>query len=173
MTLKSTGFNFFAKIIGGNYFFCCSSHIIFNPTSHLNMTENIESISIEINLSKAKWLVSGCYHPPSQEDQYFFNHLGNAPERNTQNYEIILLVGDLNAENIKPCLSEFVYQHNAENIVKEKTCFKSLTNPSRIDLFLINFPSSFQNTCTITTGLSDFHKIVITAEKMRNFYKHF
>ena len=33
--LKSTGFKFFAKIIGENYVFCCSSHISFNPSSHL------------------------------------------------------------------------------------------------------------------------------------------
>ena len=37
MFLKSTGFKFFAKIMGGNYVFCCSSHISFNPTSHLNL----------------------------------------------------------------------------------------------------------------------------------------
>ena len=35
MFLKSTDFNFFVKIMGGNYVFCCSSHISFNPTSHL------------------------------------------------------------------------------------------------------------------------------------------
>ena len=37
MFLKSTDFKFSAKIIGGNYVFCCSSHISFNPTSHLNV----------------------------------------------------------------------------------------------------------------------------------------
>ena len=36
MFLKSTGFNFFAKTMRGNYVFCCSSYISFNPTSHLN-----------------------------------------------------------------------------------------------------------------------------------------
>ena len=52
--------------------------------------------------------------------------------------------------NILNHLSEFLlYEYNTENIVK-KTCFKSLTNPSCIDFFLTNFPSSFQNTCTIT-----------------------
>ena len=33
MLLKSTGFNVFAKIMGGNYVFCSSSHISFDPTS--------------------------------------------------------------------------------------------------------------------------------------------
>ena len=53
-----------------------------------------------------------------------------------------------------------------EKIVKEKACFKSSTDPSCIDLFLTNFPSGFQNTCAITAGLFDFHKMVITAMKM-------
>ena len=82
-----------------------------------------------------------------------------------------LHVGDFNAEDTESCLSEFLYEHNAENIVKDKTCFKNLNNPSCIDLFLTNFPSSFQNTCTITTGLSDFHKMVITVTKM-TFHKN-
>ena len=42
MFLKSTGFKFFAKIMGGNYVFCCSSHISFNPTSHLKQTCNFQ-----------------------------------------------------------------------------------------------------------------------------------
>ena len=36
MTLKSTGSKFSAKIMRGNYIFCCSSRINFNPTRHLN-----------------------------------------------------------------------------------------------------------------------------------------
>ena len=97
----------------------------------------------------------------------FFNHLGNALDKYTQNYERFLTVGDFNAEDIESCSSEFLCEYNTENTVKEKTCFSSLTNPSCIDLFLTNFPSSFQNTfTTITTGLSDFHKMVITVMKM-------
>ena len=113
----------------------------------------------------------GCYHPPNQNDQYFFNNLGNALDKYSQDYERFLLIGDFNAEDTEPCLSEFLYEHNAENIVMDKTCFKSLNNPNCIDLFLTNFPSSFQNTCTVTKGLSDFHKMVITVTKM-TFHKN-
>ena len=35
MFLKSAALKFFAKIIGENYVFCWSSHISFNPASHL------------------------------------------------------------------------------------------------------------------------------------------
>ena len=75
--------------------------------------------------------VCGCYHPPSQDDQYFFNHLGNALGKYTQSYDDrFLLICDFNAEDSEPCLSEFLHDCNAESIVTEKICFKCLTNPS-------------------------------------------
>ena len=52
--------------------------------------------------------------------------------------------------------------HLAKNIVKEETCFKSIENPSCIDLFLTNKSNLFFSTSTINTGLSDCHKMVVT-----------
>ena len=49
--------------------------------------------------------------------------------------------------------------------MKEPTCYKSIDNPSCIDLFLTNTSLSFQNTTTVETGLSDFHKMVVTVMK--------
>ena len=48
-------------------------------------------------------------------------------------------------------------------------CFKNPEKPSCIDLILTNCPRSFQNSCTIETGLSDFHKLVVTV--MKTTYK--
>ena len=62
-------------------------------------------------------------------------------------------------------LEDFLFEHNAKNLVKENTCFKSLDNPSCIDLFITNSHQSFQNTTTVATGLSDFHKMVVTVLK--------
>ena len=45
------------------------------------------------------------------------------------------------------------------------TCFKNPDNPSRIDLILTNRSISFQNSGVIETGLSDFHKLVVTVMK--------
>ena len=49
--------------------------------------------------------------------------------------------------------------------VKEGRCFKNVICPSCIDLFLANSWHNFQNTTTICTGFSDFHKMVITILK--------
>ena len=33
---------------------------------------NVESIFVELNFRKCKWLLCRTYHPPSQSDEYFF-----------------------------------------------------------------------------------------------------
>ena len=64
----------------------------------------------------------------------------------------------------------FFFQNDLTNIVYDNTCFKNPENPTCIDLFLTNFPRSFQNTIAVTTGLSDFHKMTVTVLK-NNFCK--
>ena len=86
-------------------------------------------------------------------------------------HEKILLVGDFNAEDTESCLSNFLNENNLVNIVKTKTCFKSKNNPSCIDLFITNCPKSFQNTIAVTTGLSDFHKMIVSVLK-KSFKKN-
>ena len=48
---------------------------------------------------------------------------------------------------------------------KRRTCYKNADEPTCIDLILTNCPGSFQNSCFIETGLSDFHNIIITVVK--------
>ena len=80
-------------------------------------------------------------------------------------YQRDMMIGDCNAEESEPCLSQFLFEMNPKNIVKEPTCQKRLSNPSCIDLVITNSSSSFQNTKAISTGLSDFHKMIITVLK--------
>ena len=47
---------------------------------------------------------------------------------------------------------------------------KKSKHPTCIDLILTNRPKSFQNTCVVETGLSDFHKLTTTVLKS-NFSK--
>ena len=39
------------------------------------LPHDIEGILIELNFRKVKWLLFGTYHPPSQNDQYYFEAL--------------------------------------------------------------------------------------------------
>ena len=51
-------------------------------------------------------------------------------------YDKFLLAHEFNTEESNDILEDFLFEHNIRNLVKEPTCFKSLTNPSCIDLFL-------------------------------------
>ena len=62
-------------------------------------------------------------------------------------------------------MSEFLTNYDCNNLVEDKTCFKNPENPRCIDLFITNSIMSFQNTTTVATGLSDFHKMIVTVCK--------
>ena len=65
----------------------------------------------------------GSYHPPSQSDEYFFNHVKNILDIYSKFYDKYMLVRDHNAEGSEPCLSQFLFEMSSENSVKEPTCF--------------------------------------------------
>ena len=117
-----------------------------------------------MNFRKCKWLLLGTYYPPSQSDQCLFENADKALDMYSYN-DKILLTGDFNTEIHDDYLKRFLYQHELKSLVKEKTCFKSISNPSCKDLFLTNNALSFQSTKTVSTGLSDFHKLVLTVSR--------
>ena len=80
-------------------------------------------------------------------------------------YEKILIAGDFNVQVSDIKLDTFCSIWNVKSLGKEPTCFKNPNNPSCIDLFLNNAIRSFQETQIFETGLSDFHKIVVTVLK--------
>ena len=53
----------------------------------------IEGLFIELNFGKAKWLLFGTHHPPSQSDSNYFNNL-EKPLDLYSHYDKKLLVGD-------------------------------------------------------------------------------
>ena len=132
-------------------------------TKH-NFPSDVEGLFVELNFRKSKWLLCGTYHPPAQNDQYFFNCIDKALDTYS-NYDNVLLAGDFNAEDDEPCLSNFLYQHDLYNLVKVGTCFKNSSKPTSIDLFLTTKNTHFQNTVAVCSGLSDFHKLVLTVLK--------
>ena len=74
-----------------------------------------------------------------------------------------MLAGDFNIE--ETILSEFLFNNDSKNLVQQKTCFESINSRSCNDLFVTNTPRSFQNTITFSSGLSDFHKMILTISK--------
>ena len=62
-------------------------------------------------------------------------------------------------------MEQFCTSYNLKSLIKESKCFKSVDNPSCIDLILINHPKCFQNSGVYETGISDFHKLTFTVLK--------
>ena len=77
-------------------------------------------------------------------------------------------MGDLNSEVSENCLNGFCNVNSLKTLNRGATCFKNPNNPSCIDLFLTN-RQCFQQTHAIETGISDFHKMVVTV--MKTHYK--
>ena len=136
-------------------------------TKH-SFSKNVEGLFLEINLRKTKLLLFGGYRSDHEiyglSKRDFLEQVSFALDKYSS-YERILLAGDFNIDREEEILEEFLFEQNLNNLVKEKTCFKSMENPSCIDLFLTNSALSFQNTTTVETGLSDFHKMVVTVMK--------
>ena len=76
-------------------------------------------------------------------------------------------MGDFNVEPNDATMKNFCQIYGCKHIVKCKTYFKNpINNPTCIDSIITNRPKSLQESEVIETGLSDFHKMSLTAMKV-------
>ena len=136
------------------------------PSKLIESKMTIEGLFVEINLRKKKWLLCCSYNPKKSLISNHLQEISKNLDLLSSEFDSYLLMGDFNAEPNEPAISHFCEICNTKNIMKEKTCFKNLENPTCIDLILTNRPRSFQDSTVVETGLSDFHKICVTVMKM-------
>ena len=129
------------------------------------LPKNIDGIFIEITIHKNKWLIIGGYNPHKDNISYFLNNIGKELDKFLPSYENILILGDFNSTMLEKEMLEFCEIYGLKNLIKGPTCYKNPSNPSSIDLMLTNKITSFQNSITLETGLSDHHKMTITVLK--------
>ena len=82
------------------------------------------------------------------------------------NYKNVAFLGDFNAGIEETTMKSFCESYNLTSLIKQPTCFKNPEKPSCIDLILTSRPKSFQTTCVIETGLSDFHRMTVSVLKI-------
>ena len=128
-----------------------------------------ESIFIELNIRRNKWLLMGGYNPKKESISYFLNHVSKVLDKHMVNYENMILLGDFNASIAEDTMNDFCQMYNLHNLINEPTCYKNANNPSSIDLILTNRKKSFHNSITIETGLSDHHKMTVTV--LKSYFK--
>ena len=74
---------------------------------------------------------------------------------------------DLNSEVSKNCLNCFRNFSSFKTLNRGPTCLKYANNPSCMDLLLTNRQRCFQQRYATETGISDFHRMVLTVIKTR------
>ena len=135
--------------------------------SSMIIPDNVECLIIEIRLKKVKWILINLYNPSKGQISSQLSFLSRAIDHYAMYYDNILILGDFNAEMSENSMLDFCAQYDLKNLIKEPTCYKNIIKPTCIDLMLTNRHRSFMSTCTVETGLSDFHKMTITALKTK------
>ena len=129
----------------------------------------LECTFLELRVRQSKWLVLVGYNPHKEKIKDFLDKIGQELDKMVPKYDNLLMLGDWNSTVKEQDMKEFCEMYGLENLIKENTCFKSLENPSSIDLILTNKKRSFQNSTVVETGLSDFHKMTVTV--MKKYFK--
>ena len=78
----------------------------------------------------------------------------------------LILVG-LNVEVDDQKMKTFCDSYSLTSIMEQQTCYKNPSHPKCTDLILTNVLLSFQITCVIETGLSDFHFMILTVMRKK------
>ena len=132
------------------------------PSKLTENSNSIEGIFLEINLRKKKWLLCGSYNPHKNLVSQHFSVISKSLDTLLTKYDNGFLMGDFNADKNNTSLKDFCQLYNLKHLMKVHLIKE---NPSIIDLMLTNSPYSYQNSCAIETGLSDFHKMTVTVLK--------
>ena len=112
-----------------------------------------------------KWLVCCSYNPSKSNISRHLDTLRKSLDLYSAHYENTILIGDFNVSIDDPHIESFCESYRFKSLIKDPTCFKNPESPSCIDLISTNNPYSFQNSWVIETGLSDFHKMIVSVTK--------
>ena len=112
-----------------------------------------------------KWLVSCSYSPHRDNISNHLQTRSKSLDLYLSQYDNIIIVGDFNTEIGEASMNAFCERYSLSSLIKEPICYKNPANPSCINLILKNSPRSFQNSNVVETGLSDFHRMIVTILK--------
>ena len=154
---------------GGGLLFFVHDDLECKEIKSHKLTKKTEGIFLKLTIRNTKWLIMGGYNPKKENIKNFLDQVGKELDRFLPNYENFLLLGDFNSEMCEEHMKEFCETYNLTNLITDPTCFKSINNPSCIDVMLTNRSTCFENSTVVETGLSDCHKMTITV--MKKYFK--
>ena len=154
---------------GGGLLFFIRDDLDSKEIKSHKLPKKVEGIFIKLTIRNTKWLIMGGYNPDKKNISNFLDHVSKELDRFLPQYENLLLLGDFNSEMSEQDMKDFCETYNLTNLITDPTCFKSVENPSCIDVMLTNRSLCFESSKTVETGLSDCHKMTVTV--MKKHYK--
>ena len=137
-----------------------SNDIPFSEGSISISNDEIECMSIELNIADEKIMLLGMYKNPKTDSVLFKRTFNEICEELCDSYENIVVLGDLNFNMLRDnILSNIMPAFSFTNIIKEATCFKS-SQATLLDVMLVTKRRKFLQTFSINTGISDFHNLI-------------
>ena len=128
--------------------------------------ERIDYITIEISTRYGIWNVVYLYRPPNVREKLYLDFLSDLCETILPKGKLSLFFGDMNFNQcVNNSLTDVCDIYGLTNLVKDPTCFKA-NNPTLLDVFLTDKPSSFSGHLNCDIGISDFHNFICVASKM-------
>ena len=152
---------------GGGLLVYVKSSIPHRQRTDIDCDSGIEILVIEIMIKGEKMLYIFVYKPPRVNTQNIITTLSKMLDKFLTEVRSVFIVGDINIDmqcTPKP-FSDFLNMYNLVNVVDKPTCFKSVENPSLIDVVLTNTPKRLASHLNACIGVSDHHNIICAATR--------
>ena len=88
--------------------------------------EDIQAVPFEISSKQRKLLVVSIYRSPDQKLDYSLFSITVALDHYLQHYKDFIILDDFNESAHNPKMQSFLSQQGCKNIMKNKTCLKSM-----------------------------------------------
>ena len=92
------------------------------PYKLIEMNSSVQSISIELNLRKKRWLVN-CSYNANNSNICDHHRLGKSLDTLLTNYDKVFLMGDFTAEDANIHIKYFCNLDKLKKLIKVPTCF--------------------------------------------------
>ena len=138
------------------------------PSKILRYSSNcdIETLLVETNLRKRKWLLNGSYNPNKSQISHHLECLNSLLDKYSKKYENYAFIGDFNVNTSDSSMEELCSLNGLKNLINEPKCYKNSEKPTCIDLILTDQPTIFHDSTVLETGLSEFRFLTVPEFKM-------
>ena len=100
------------------------------PSKILTYSSNcdIDTLLVEVNVSKRKWLLNGSYNPNKRQISHHLECLNSLFDEHSKKYENFAFIGYFNVNTSDSSIKEFSNLDRLKNLINEPTCYKTLKN---------------------------------------------